>query len=64
MSCEICKSKNKSNPLGKNYFQIETPSGMKISRQWHFSKIELKKLDEDNRIYWGNGNIIPRLKNS
>ena len=62
MSCEICKSKNKSNPLGKNYFQIETPSGMKISRQWHFSKIELKKLDEDNRIYWGNGNIIPRLK--
>ena len=62
MSCEICKSENKSNPNGKNYFEVTTPTGMKIKRQWHYSFEELNKLDEDNRIYWGNGNIIPRLK--
>lgn len=62
MSCEICKSENKSNPNGKNYFEVTTPAGMKISRQWHYSYDELKALDDDNRIYWGNGKIIPRLK--
>jgi len=62
MSCEICKSENKSNPNGKNYFEVTTPTGKKISRQWHYSYEELVRLDEDNRIYWGNGNIIPRLK--
>ena len=62
MSCEICKSEQKSNPNGKNYYTISTPSGKKITRQWHYSYDELKKLDSDNRIYWGNGDIIPRLK--
>ena len=62
MSCEICKSENKSNPNGKNYFEVTTPAGMKISRQWHYSYDELMELDNDNRIYWGNGKIIPRLK--
>ncbi len=62
MSCEICKSENKSNPNGKNYFEVVTPAGKKISRQWHYNLEELKELDEDNRIYWGKGDIIPRLK--
>ena len=62
MSCEICKSENKTNPNGKNYYTITTPTGMQISRQWHYSLEEFKKLNQDNRIYWGNGNIIPRLK--
>ena len=62
MSCEICKSEIKSKPDGKNYFEVITPAGLKIKRQWHFSLNELEKLDEDNRIYWGNGKIIPRLK--
>jgi len=62
ISCEICKSKQKSNPNGKNYYTIITPKGRKITRQWHISKEEFEKLDKDNRIYWGNGNIIPRLK--
>ncbi len=62
ISSEICKSEAKSNPDGKNYFALKTPSGKVIERQWHFSLDEIKKLDEDNRIYWGNGEIIPRLK--
>jgi len=63
MSCEICKSEEKSNPNGKNYYDIKTTQGKIIKRQWHFSKKEFLELDKDNRIYWGKGNIIPRLKN-
>lgn len=62
ISCEICKSENKSNPKGKNYYTIITPKGKKIKRQWHFTKDEFMRLDKESRIYWGNGNIIPRLK--
>lgn len=62
ISSEICKSEEKSNPKGKNYFTLVTPSGLKITRQWHYSEKELDKLIADNRIYFGNGKIIPRLK--
>jgi len=62
ISSEICKSEEKSNPNGKNYYTITTPAGLKITRQWHFSETELNELINDNRIYWGNGKIIPRLK--
>lgn len=62
MSCEICKSEEKSSPNGKNYFTLKTPSGRDITRQWHYSKDEIEDLVADNRIYFGNGNIIPRLK--
>ena len=62
ISSEICKSEAKSNPNGKNFFGLKTPTGKIIERQWHFSLEEIKELDKDNRIYWGNGEIIPRLK--
>lgn len=62
ISCELCKSEAKSKVGGKNYYSITTPSGRVLSRQWHFSETEFYELDADNRIYWGNGNIIPRLK--
>ncbi len=62
ISAELCKSRNKSNPNGKNYYTILTPGGRKITRQWHISRKELERLDADGRIWWGNGNIIPRLK--
>lgn len=35
---------------------------MKITRQWHFTKEEFLKLNKEERVYWGNGKIIPRLK--
>lgn len=62
VSSEICKSEEKSLPHGKNYYDVSLPSGKKISRQWHVSKEEFERLDSENRIYWGNGKTIPRLK--
>jgi len=62
ISCELCKSEEKSNPKGKNYYTVTTPKGIKITRQWHITEEEFKQLDNDNRIYWGDGTIIPRLK--
>ncbi len=62
MSCEICKSEQKSNPNGKNYYSIKTPSGRIIERQWHMSYEEFLELDKDKRIYWGSGRSVPRLK--
>jgi len=62
MSCEICKSEAKSNPQGKNYYSIKTPSERIIKRQWHISHKEFLELDKDKRIYWGSGKSIPRLK--
>ena len=62
ISAEICKSAKKSLPGRKNYYTIITPSGRKITRQWHMSKDEFDRLDKDGRIWWGNGRIIPRLK--
>jgi len=62
MSCEICKSDEKSNLNGKNYYSISTPSGRILKRQWHFSYNEFLDLDKDKRIYWGSGNSVPRLK--
>lgn len=62
ISSEICKSEEKSNPNGKNYFTLTTPTGTQFTRQWHYSLEELQKLISDNRIYFGNGKIIPRLK--
>ncbi len=62
ISCELCKSEEKSNPKGKNYYTVTTPKGINITRQWHITEEEFKQLDGDNRIYWGDGTIIPRLK--
>jgi adenine-specific DNA-methyltransferase len=62
VSSEMCKSEAKSNPNGKNYYEVKTPKGRVITRQWHYSPEELKELDADNRIFWGDGNIIPRFK--
>lgn len=48
---------------GKNYYCIETPTGIKYSRNWAISKDEFDKLIEDNRIYFSDGgNGVPRLK--
>ncbi len=62
ISAEICKSAKKSNPNGKNFYTIITPGGRKITRQWHVSEEEFRRLDQEGRIWWGNGRIIPRLK--
>jgi DNA modification methylase len=56
------------NPYSKGIYSVETPSGRLIDgppkgTYWRISKEKLKKLDEDNRIWWGeDGDNVPRLK--
>lgn len=61
---ELCKSEKKSNPEGKNYYSITTPSGKNTyTRQWHCTYEEFQEYIKDNRIWWGaNGENCPRLK--
>ena len=63
ISGETCKSEAKSNPNGKNYYSVTTPSGSVYTRQWHFSEEEFNLLRLDGRIYFGKkGDSVPRLK--
>lgn len=62
ISSEICKSEDKSLPHGKNFYTVKTPSGKTYSRQWHVSEKLFFELDSDNRIFWGKGESVPRLK--
>jgi adenine-specific DNA-methyltransferase len=63
LSAETCKSEEKSIVGGKNYYELELPSGRKISRQWHVSKDKFAELNLDNRIYFGKtGDSTPRFK--
>jgi adenine-specific DNA-methyltransferase len=56
------------NKYSLGVYSITTPSGRIIAgppngRYWAVSKEKLKKLDEDNRIWWGeNGSNVPTLK--
>ena len=59
----ISKNDEKSNPNGKNYYTVTSPSGKTFSRQWHFDKAEFYRLDADGRIYWGkNNDSVPGMK--
>lgn len=59
----ISKNDEKSNPNGKNYYTVTSPAGKSFSRQWHFSKNEFDRLNEDGRIYWGkNKDSVPSIK--
>ena len=59
----ISKTEDNSSINGKNYYQVISPAGRVITRQWHYSKEIFDKLNSDNRIYWGkNGDAIPSIK--
>jgi len=59
----MSKTEEKSIPTGKNYYTVTSPSGKTFSRQWHFDESEFRRLDNDNRIYWGkNGDAVPAIK--
>ena len=52
-----------SKETGKNFFEVKTPGGRIVKRQWRVTKIEFDELVLDNRIYFGkDGNSIPSLK--
>ena len=40
---------------GKNYFEIITPTGKKLSGPWMKTKEEIERLDNEGLIYWTSG---------
>lgn len=45
-----------------NYFTITNPSGDKFTRQWKWNEQEIKRLINEDLIYWGSdGHKQPRL---
>jgi adenine-specific DNA-methyltransferase len=59
----ISRKEDASNPNSKNYYSVTSPSGKVFTRQFEISIDDFKKLDQDNRIYWGkNGDAVPSLK--
>ena len=59
----ISNTEESSNPDSDLFYDVETPSGKVISRQWRVEKWEMDELIKDNRIYFGsNGDSAPRLK--
>ena len=55
------------NPYSEGQYEVESPSGKIFSpptgRYWSISKKKFEKLDEDNRIWWGeSGGNMPHLK--
>ncbi|MCQ2964712.1 MAG: site-specific DNA-methyltransferase [archaeon] len=63
ISALISNTEENSNPNGELFYDIETPSGKIISRQWRVAQWEMEELIKDNRIYFGSsGDSAPRLK--
>jgi len=64
-SGSISFSEKRSNKNHKNYYQIKSPSGIAWLRQWFYSEEKMKKLIEQNKIYWGKApeyEQVPREK--
>lgn len=65
-SGSISFSEERSNKERDTYFTIESPSGVKWTRQWQVAnKAEMNSLLKDNRIYFGpapNYSNVPRRK--
>jgi len=64
-SGSISFSEERSNPKHKNYFTVESPSGIKWLRQWQCTKNEMDDYISDNKIYFGGApdySNVPRLK--
>lgn len=53
-------------PIESNIYEITTPSGRKVlppsGYSWRFSRERFDDLVLDNRIWFGEGNNVPRLK--
>lgn len=63
ISAVISNTEYNSNKDSDFFYDIKTPSGKIISRQWRVAEWEMKELIKDNRIYFGkDGNSAPRLK--
>jgi adenine-specific DNA-methyltransferase len=64
-SGSVSFSEQRSNPEHSNYFTIESPSGIKWTRQWLCSREEMTVHLKNNQIYFGptpEQRNVPRLK--
>jgi len=56
-SCSLYRAKN---PIS---YEIVSPTGKVWNKPWNYSKENMAKLIDDNRIYWGkDGNGVPSKK--
>lgn len=63
ISGSISRADYASNENSENYYEVTSPTGNKISRQFEISKEQFLTLDKDGRISWGKyGNSVPRIK--
>ena len=60
-SGSISFSEERSNKNHSNYFTIESPSGIKWTRQWMCTQEEMTEYLKENKIYFGNA---PRYENT
>ncbi|MDO8728696.1 MAG: site-specific DNA-methyltransferase [bacterium] len=59
----ISRREDASNPEHKNYYEVTSPSGKKVKRQFDIPKKDFIALNNDRRIYWGkNGDAVPSIK--
>jgi len=59
----ISASQKTQNMRSTKFFEITSPAGAKISRQWLLSKEEFELAEKDDRIYWGRkGTALPTIK--
>ena len=64
-SGSISFSEERSNKNSDKYFTITSPSGIKWSRQWMCTQVEMNEYLKNNKIYFGKPplyNHTPRLK--
>ena len=63
LSGSISRADYASNVNSENYYEVISPSGNKVIRQFDIPKEDFLALDKDGRISWGkDGNSIPRIK--
>lgn len=64
-SGSISFDEKRSNPNHENFYKIISPSGKVWERQWLIKENEMKKLIEEDDIYWGKApkySNVPRQK--
>jgi len=64
-SGSVSFSEERSNKSHVNFFEIESPSGIKWKRQWQCSEEEMNDLLKQNKIFFGlppKYNAVPRKK--
>ena len=61
-TANLAVNADKENKNHPNYFTIKNPFGELFTKQWKWNQNEIKRLIDENLIYWGSdGHKQPRL---